>query len=135
MVCAPGAGRVVASSGEICANSSASEGPYKAPLMVTARYESAICCVWVMGVLRTRLNEGDLSWGLSLHQATGHCSALLQEKGDEAAGAADVLFVRFAEGVEEGGFFDGDAVGVGGDHTGEECEQAGPIAEGEAESD
>src|SRR5258707_12905828 len=110
MVCAPGAGRVVASSGEICANSSASEGPYQAPLMVTARYESAICCVWVMGVLRTRLNEGDLSWGLSLHQATGHCSALLQEKGDEAAGAAGGLFGPCAGGLEEGGEVGGGGV-------------------------
>lgn len=59
----------------------------------------------------------------------------LEQEGDEAASAADVLLVGFTEGGEEGGFFDGDAVGVGGAHAGEEREEAGPISERETESD
>jgi hypothetical protein len=76
-----------------------------------------------------------LSGELSLHQTTERCGCRLEEEGDEAARAADVLLVRFAEGVEEGSFFDGDAVGVGRAHTGEKGDQAGPISEGETESD
>jgi len=58
----------------------------------------------------------------------------LEEEGDEAVGAADVLLVGFAEGGEEGGFFDRDPVAVGGAHTSEKGEQAGSIAEGRTES-
>jgi hypothetical protein len=59
----------------------------------------------------------------------------LEQEGDEALGAAHVLPIRLAEGGDKRGFLNGDAVGVGNAHAGEDGEKAGPISEGETESD
>ena len=78
-------------------------------------------------------------WRQKVHSQEWLCykggGSRLEQEGDEAAGAADVLHVGVAEGGEEGGFFDGDAVGIGGAHTGKKGEQPGPISERETESD
>src|SRR5260370_22576922 len=68
MECAPGSGGLVASSGEICANTWASEGAYQASLRVAAQYASAIRWVWFMGVWRRRGRWRRLR-RVSLHQA------------------------------------------------------------------